>query len=1209
MTNSSLVTNLANRQWLIRRLRAEVIGPDPVGAPIIDPTCAGLCMTWEQWRQPVTSVDGEEVVWQDPPTKRYGAGILFPQGCVVPNQSEENSDIGAVETTEFGGSGLSDKDLKQAERISKNADVFGDSSEESEVKSSDEFLPRAMSISFLADLDLVGPTIGVELGTFNRLSANDDSVMSTPMGVYETLDVEIYNENTKKITERKIFIRKPVVTEQGDLPVVEIKTSDAMRHRVHSVQVELVENLRLQVVSRKWRASPGQRLITISLINDRKGAKDTASIFQAGMRVFSGDSTDWILPYPEYSDSQQKTADIDTKILRLNYRNHRAFSVGHGVATDWPSEARHFAGTVWTDSMPLYEMPSTTPELKFENDEGVLETLKISMRKLSGLDGLNGQFDELHLLLKEYDKWIAKSRMTALDEALDAEATQEVLTRIEHARQRIHKGTELLLSGDPRVTKAFELANLAMLIAQSRPKGDRTPSWEGSSSNYYFSERYAAVDLESIPTGRGFWRPFQIAFLIMSLDGLVDDLSPSREEVDLIWFPTGGGKTEAYLGVIAFLLFYRRLIGKSDEGVSVLMRYTLRLLTAQQFERATTLFCAMEFIRRQQVELLGKQRFSIGLWVGLAASPNKRDEAVKQLGRMMEDPDSAENPFILRRCPWCAAKFGSFRTEKAGNYVLGYVSEGGTVKFRCPDSECDFGVGDDDPLAPRLNDPLPVSVIDEDLIDRPPNLLVATVDKFAILAWKPEIRSFFGINSLGERVGDPPSLIIQDELHLISGPLGTIVGAYETVVDELCSQFGVRPKIVASTATISNAHEQIRNLYAREKCSIFPPTGLDANESFFAKESREDDGSQSPGRIYVGVMAPAYISLQTTQARVFASLMQWPAVPEWSDEERDPWWTLLCFFNSLRELGSAATLLLADTRDYLRVIASRHNHSLDSQFRKSLFPTELTSRIASHQIPETLNRLETRYKTPSGKRDFSEVAVDACLASNIIEVGVDVPRLSLMTVVGQPKTTAQYIQVSSRIGRDLTRPGMVFTLYSASKARDISHFEKFKNYHQKIYSHVEPTSVTPFSIPAVGRTLHALLVSLIRQTGELDTIAKDPTEFIPDDLIQTAREMIRTRVQIVSPDDESYVLRELESRLKEWKAWVPDGYGAFQGLSEDPSLMYQAGQSPPETWENTSWSTLTSMRGVDGSAEAKVTAFFNRVVDDGNADENEEEQV
>ena len=846
--------------------------------------------------------------------------------------------------------------------------------------------------------------------------------------------------------------------------------------------------------------------------------------------------------------------------------------------------------------MPLFEMPSTTPELRLANKNGEFESLRISMRKLAGLDSAGEQLEDLDRLLSEYDKWIvqSKERINEEGEGFDTGAATEILARIDHSRDRIHRGMELLKSGNPDVLKAFEFANLAMLIAQSRPKKDRTPVWSGSNAEYRFSEEFAPVNLDQIPTSRGFWRPFQIAFLLMSLEGLVDDTSVNRQEVDLVWFPTGGGKTEAYLGVIAFLLFYRRLTGKVDKGISVLMRYTLRLLTAQQFERATTLFCAMEYIRRKEEKIFGRKQFSIGLWVGLAASPNHRSNALNQLTELANNPENSENPFILRRCPWCAAKFGAFRTDKAGDHVLGYVAESGTVKFRCSDASCDFGVCDD-PLMPQTNEPLPVSVIDDDLLDAPPDLLIATVDKFAMLAWKPEIRSFFGIDKSGERISDPPSLIIQDELHLISGPLGTIVGAYETVIEELCSSYGVRPKIIASTATISNAQEQIKGLYARDKCSIFPPTGLEANESFFARESREDDGKQSPGRMYIGIMAPAYVSLQSAQARVFASLMQWPAVADWSDEERDPWWTLLCFFNSLRELGSAATLLVADTREYLRVIATRHDHSLENQFRKSLFPTELTSRIPSHQIPETLNRLEISYKTQTGKRDFSEVAVDACLASNIIEVGVDVPRLSLMTVVGQPKTTAQYIQVSSRIGRELTRPGLVFTLYSASKARDISHFEKFKNYHQKIYSHVEPTSVTPFSIPAVERTLHALLVSLIRQMGDLDTVAKDPTEVLPDTLIDMVRNMVASRVQSVSPEDESFVIKELEKRLKEWSFWMHGDYGVFQGLPADPCLMYQAGQSPPATWENMSWATLTSMRGVDGSAEAEVTPFFNVV--------------
>ena len=411
-------------------------------------------------------------------------------------------------------------------------------------------------------------------------------------------------------------------------------------------------------------------------------------------------------------------------------------------------------------------------------------------------------------------------------------------------------------------------------------------------------------------------------------------------------------------------------------------------------------------------------------------------------------------------------------------------------------------------------------IIDEDLMEDPPNLVIGTVDKFALLAWKPAARRLFGIGENGRHVGLPPSLIIQDELHLISGPLGSMVGAYETVIERLCRKDGVgdiKPKIIASTATISRAREQVQHLYARNDVFLFPPSGLEAGDSFFAREARNDDGSLKPGRLYIGVLAPAHGSLQTTEARVFASLMQHAAIMKTDDAGRDPWWTLLCFFNSLRELGSAASLFVADTRDYLRVILDRHGLKYDL-IRKLFEVSELTSRIRSDQVPKELERLEKEFSSQGGKGEkgggFADT-VDACLASNIIEVGVDVSRLALMAIVGQPKTTSQYIQVSSRVGRDSEKPGLVVVLYGQSKPRDRSHYERFRPYHQRLYAQVEPTSVTPFSPPAVDRALHGVIVAAVRQLGMLASESDKPFPFPLGEgtlLRDVIEEMIEERV-------------------------------------------------------------------------------------------------
>ena len=393
-----------------------------------------------------------------------------------------------------------------------------------------------------------------------------------------------------------------------------------------------------------------------------------------------------------------------------------------------------------------------------------------------------------------------------------------------------------------------------------------------------------------------------------------------------------------------------------------------------------------------------------------------------------------------------------------------------------------------------------------------PALVIGTVDKFAMLAWQPEARSIFGLAADGSRLASPPSLIIQDELHLISGPLGSMVGLYEPVIEQLCTDARqeppARPKIISSTATIRSYREQIRDLYARDEACLFPPPGLDADDSFFARCAQTPDGQPERGRIYVGVHAPGLGSLQTVQVRALTALLQAPQ--PFDASERDPWWTLMLFFNSLRELGTTVTLFQSDIPDYLKVLRSRYG--LDFRDLRSIRNIlELTGRLPGDEVPKAISALEV---PTDSERNYP---IDVCLASNIIEVGVDIDRLSLMAVIGQPKTTSQYIQVTGRVGRKKDRPGLIVMVYAASKPRDRSHFEKFRSYHERLYAQVEPTSVTPFSRPALDRAAHAVVTSYVRQFGDQDE-AVSPYPF-PEDLAGAAMALLEQRAAIIDPDE------------------------------------------------------------------------------------------
>lgn len=475
---------------------------------------------------------------------------------------------------------------------------------------------------------------------------------------------------------------------------------------------------------------------------------------------------------------------------------------------------------------------------------------------------------------------------------------------------------------------------------------------------------------------------------------------------------------------------------------------------------------------------------------------------------------------------------------------------------------------------------MPVFVIDEDIYDVRPSIVIATVDKFARLAWDENCRALFGIGTDGERIASPPQTIIQDELHLISGPLGSLVGLYETVIEQLCTDerdgLTRRPKIVSSTATIRRYEDQIRSLYARRDVALFPPRVIDASDSFFAHFADEEDGGLSPGRMYVGVHAPGLGSVQTAQVRTFSALLQAPQPLD--DSDRDPWWTLMVFFNSLRELGTSLTLLQSDIPDYLKVIRNRFNLK-PTDVRRLKTIVELTGRLGSDQVPKSMEQLS---------QPASGDAVDVCLASNVIEVGIDIDRLSLMTVVGQPKTTSQYIQVTGRVGRQWwSRPGLIVTILSPTKPRDRSHFEKFRSYHERLYAQVEPTSVTPFSPPVLDRALHAVLVSFVRQNGAVG-ISPWP---VPHELIERAYELLAGRVQSVDKEEEDTLERLFGDRRSEWITWQRRIWQSW-GADEEIPLLRRAGEYATRTAAQLSWSTPTSLRNVDAECRAEVSLGY-----------------
>lgn len=1192
--NAGLHEHLSNREWMMKQLRAEIAGPDVSNneEPLIVSGEAGALFSWAEWERVKRQQNGEEVLWQDPPTKRFGAGILYPREVdleaeLLTKDQDNGPSAAATDTV----AALNIPEIRRAP-----AGGALDEGDDYAVSLANAYRPSAVGLSFLGDFSAEAIGLKVDLVNIGRLGNGKFS--ETAAATYRK--VKVMAGDVNKGSERILWLRQPMLAPNGGYPQLTILGEELLTDNpVEILKKTICDGLLLIVVVRKMKDSADtSRLITMSLLNVLQApsegkAVDEYCFYQCGVRVTGFSGKAWVLPYPEKRGGQSVDPLSEHNINRLLYREYQTFAIGHGCAADWREERALSATGVWTDILPAYETPSTSTDLAFGEPP---QPMKISMRKLANLDKEDDGMEDVRTLVDEYANWIeelsgARTGQPSVPINLEPTASALVKKCVECLR-RIKAGLAFLeadseLSAHAR--EAFKLSNHAMLIARLRTNLKiREPVqpkdkiiWEPAIEN---------PDPSAHQSDTAHWRPFQIAFLLMSLEGICDPESDERDIVDLIWFPTGGGKTEAYLGLTAFTVFFNQISGRPTSGAAVLMRYTLRLLTIQQFQRATLLFCAMEHLRRKDVDTLGSKPFRIGLWVGGAATPNKRETAIRDLKTLKSKSDSA-NPFLLLKCPWCGARFGTVKPKgRTANSVFGYVlrpaiaGKPATVIYQCGDSACEFGV-----QAISSGIPLPICVIDEDLMDEPPSLIIGTVDKFAMLAWKPEIRSLFGIGPDGRHTDNPPSLIIQDELHLISGPLGTMVGAYETVVELLCRRDGegrILPKIIASTATISRAEDQVRNLYARSRCALFPPSGLESGDSFFSRDQRNVDGSMKPGRLYAGIMAPSHGSLQTTQARAFACMLQHSELMPTTVDQRDAWWTLLCFYNAIRELGGASTLFVADILDYFKVILDREGVAR-IRVRKLHNVTELTSRIPNDQMPKELEMLERRL----GGEYRPDDLVDACLASNIIEVGVDIPRLSLMAVVGQPKTTSQYIQVTSRVGRDAMKPGLVAILYGQSKPRDRSHYERFRSYHQSLYAQVEPSSVTPFSAPAVERALHGIVVALVRQLGRLGTEAQSPRSFKWEEnasLRQKITTALRDRIESVAPKEVEEVMERLAALITIWQKLEPVEYGDFRDRPEDAPLMYPAGSTPMPIWENLSWPTLSSLRNVDASCEANI---------------------
>lgn len=961
-------------------------------------------------------------------------------------------------------------------------------------------LPSSIGISFYISDETKSILIDVSWGDYTKSS-------------------EKYMGKDEKEHTRTIYNRQPMSE------TLTINFDDFTRTKEYSLKIDSNVHVYVSRISLKGNYS----LVTAYVINKRINAESAAEriMFQVELKA--------------YSESQKPVfiaEHICRKILASDefyFEQRPVLGRGRGCAAIWDTPVNGNSTYIKSSFIPEYEFPGVSAALEgFDKNYFSTSDMSVKSKKAETIAKLN-------TLADSYEKWITETLETndrMSDDAFREKIGNLVVDRCKGALSRIKEGIKLI-DNDDTTFEAFCFMNRVIFLQNSIKRYSKK---NGAGISCSFLD-FINPKIDENNFG---WRPFQIAFILMNLSGIVDPKHKDRDIVDLLYFPTGGGKTEAYLGLMAFVIANRRLrkddlsLYERDGGVTIILRYTLRLLTTQQRDRITKMVLAAETIRRQKPQLYGNEPISIGFWVGGGVTPNKFEE-------FKDNPDKPYNAKKARNlvykqllnCPFC----GKPLTE--GNFNIDIEKK--SIEIHCSNMNCQFYRYKDDRIA------IPVYLVDEEIYAKCPTIILSTVDKFANLPWEVRTNALFGrvdrkcsrdgYVAIGEdhtqrhnRTDSleastltqikqflPPELIIQDELHLITGPLGTVYGAYETIIEDMCTYDGIKPKYVVSTATIKNAEAQAKCLYARQHTTQFPPSGFEIGDSFFIKEIPVE---KDPFRKYVGICAPGQ-SVKTALLRVYSIILQAAHNYSCQDEFKDvidPYYTLVGYFNSIRELGGAVRLLQDDIPKRIKRIIKKYN--FDS-YRNLFHNVEITSRMASYKIPEKLNQLEINYQS----RD----CLDTAIATNMIAVGMDVDRLGLMVVTGQPKQNSEYIQATSRIGRAF--PGLVVTLYNAYRPRDLSHYENFTGYHSQLYRFVEGTTATPFSARARDRVMHALIISAIRLNYPemAENAAASLITSMSDDQLASVKKLIIDRLNIIKPSAKIDAENEIDQFIDWWK--------------------------------------------------------------------------
>lgn len=1141
---SVLEKNVKNREKMISAVEEEIIGPikNFTKAIGITESSTEKNQGFYFWNY---GGKKEEVYTMGKPSRQYAAGLLYPQKSIVDDTVEIESEEGVADIKKGDFENIADDSLEPVSRRS--------------------YQQSTMGITFAVPMDAETLHVKFTAGIYeNTKDFNVSLQQGSEWWFRKTVKSEIYIDLQK--SER--LIKENLVLE------------DLMGKEITSYTVKMYKHVRNYL-------DLNLRIITLTFENTTPYTvkkEENAILFQCQAEADLLDKFSFA-PYPKPSAMGAELSFEDRK-FELLYSSEDNFAFGHDCSTEWEVNENGLVYSICTSFLPTFEIPTITPDIMIDNKK-----LEIKHSDIAAAKSYEDLVEILSPLVDGYKKWYSNLASDRQEPYHDIK--ENILENIQFCITRIERGMTLLQ--DKAIFECFKLANLAMLMQMTNGTSKRKVSlsekknlvFDKKISNHFSKLEYTSMDNLSrsvekeillsnkkSPWKQYKWRGFQIAFILQSIESIIDKESEDRNIVDLIWFPTGGGKTEAYLGVAAFSMLYRRYLDPNDGGVDIMMRYTLRLLTADQFQRSARLISSLEYIRKR-IHLLGDIEYSIGLWVGATTTPNSNQKAGDKYLKILE---RQESEYIVEMCPWCGAEMSMIESGETGvPQYLGYKFDR-QLHLHCPDINCEF------------HEKIPIYFVDEQLYKKPPTFLIGTIDKFVQLTWIPEARSLFGIDNQGNRKFSPPNIIIQDEFHLISGPLGTLTGMYEVLIDELTTDRRnnrkISAKIVAATATIKDYKEQVKAIFGKteNQSQLFPPSGYDINDNFFSTvQVDEKTGIRVPGRKYVGVFTTTQGKLQTQVQTLSSLIAKTNNLPE---NERDPYWTILSFYNTIRDIGMAITLTELDIPNKLHHDYLHFGYDLEvSRKIKNNKVKELTSRLESGQVSKALEDLKIPYSTQNNE------AFDICLASNIIEVGIDINRLSLMTIVGQPKTTSQYIQVSGRVGRRTNeRPGLVIVLYNPQNSNDKSHFEHFNEYHQKLYGEVEVNSVTPFSDFSIERGFPAALIGYMRQNFELKTLGKRPDrQYLEENLSDIKNFILKTesRARIVDQsgvpflqDKVAYLLNKLMNH----------DYARWEDTANKKGFMDKMTKDRDEISDDVE-PIIFSMRSVDASSKLEVRSI------------------